>query len=90
MSEFNPSEHNIDDVNAHLEQNPSELQAVLDAEKAGKNRPTLVSSLEDRVSKVAVPAEPAPVTVEPSPTPTSKVFDTEYEVTPERGYRVKK
>lgn len=86
MSDFNPSEHNIDDVNAHLEQNPSELQAVLDAEKAGKNRPTLVSSLEDRVAKVAQPAEAMPVTVAPAETPG---LLSQFERTPERGFRRK-
>lgn len=92
MSEFNPSEHNIPDVNAHLEKNPSELQAVLDAEKAGKNRPTLVSELEERVKGVPTPVEPKPVEVSPAPTPvaTTKFFGKEYEVTPEGGHRMKK
>lgn len=84
--DFNPSEHNIDDVNAYLEENPSQLQAVLDAEKSGKNRPTLVSSLEERASKVAVSTEGSSVTVAPAPTPG--LLD-QFEVSPERGYRRK-
>lgn len=86
MSDFNPSEHNIDDVNAHLEQNPSELQAVLDAEKSGKNRPTLVKSLEDRVAGVPVAAESKPVEVAPAPAPG--LLD-QFDVSPERGHRRK-
>lgn len=86
MSDFNPSEHNIDDVNAHLEQNPSELQAVLDAEKSGKNRPTLVKSLEERISGVPVAAESKPVTVAPAPVPG--LLD-QFDVSPERGFRRK-
>jgi hypothetical protein len=35
------------------------------------------------------PAEPAPVEVAPDAAPTRKVFDKEYEVTPEGGHRVK-
>jgi len=89
MSDFNPSEHNIDDVNAHLEEHPEELQAVLDAEKAGKNRPTLVSSLEERVAQTPVAAEPKPVTVAPSPTPTTVGLLDQFERTPERGFRKK-
>ena len=38
MSEYNPSEHNIEDVNKYLEENPTQLQAVLDAEKAFGNK----------------------------------------------------
>lgn len=49
MTEFNPKDHNIPEVEAHLKSNPNDLQAVLDAEKAGKNRPTLVSALEAQV-----------------------------------------
>lgn len=40
-----------------------------------------------------VPAEPAPVQVQPadqSNVKTDKVFDKDYEVTPDRGYRVAK
>jgi hypothetical protein len=40
-----------------------------------------------------VPAEPKPVEVSPadqSDVKTDKVFDKDYEVTPERGYRVQK
>lgn len=86
MADFNPSESNIADVNAYLEQNPSELQAVLDAEKAGKNRPTLVSSLEERVAGVPVAAESKPVTVAPAPTPG---LLEQFDVSPDRGYRRK-
>lgn len=51
----------------------------------------------DDADDAPVPAEPQPVEVSPEPTPTEqsdvktdKVFDTDYEVTPDRGYRVKK
>lgn len=43
--------------------------------------------------KAPVPAEPAPVQVQPadqSDVKTDKVFDKDYEVTPDRGYRVQK
>ena len=89
MAEFDPSDHNLDEVHAHLEKNPSEAQAVLDAEKAGKNRSTLVSELEEQLKSVPQPVESAPVEagLSATPTKTDKVFDKDYEVTPERGYR---
>jgi hypothetical protein len=43
---YDPGEDTVDDVKAYVEANPDQLQAVLKAEKAGKNRATLVSWLE--------------------------------------------
>ena len=41
--EFDPSEHNVEEVQAYLaDADDTETQRVLDAEKAGKNRSTLV------------------------------------------------
>lgn len=94
--EFNPAENNIDEVKAHVQENPQDLQKVLEAEKAGKNRSTLVEHLEglkEATPKAPVATEPAAVEVAPaeqSDVPTTKVFDKDYEVTPERGYRVKR
>ena len=44
--EFDPSDHNVDEVKAYVADNPDEVGAVLAAEKAGKNRSTLVEALE--------------------------------------------
>lgn len=92
---FNPSEHNIADVNAYLEENPTQLQTVLDAEKAGKNRPTLVADLEERVKSVPVQTEPSAVTVAPADQSTpntaqASFFGKQYEVTPDGGHRLKR
>lgn len=84
-TEFDPSEHNIDDVNAYLEENPNDLQRVLDAEKAGKNRSSLVSALEEKVAGIPQPVSSS-VTVEPAAAPG--LLD-QFEVSPERGYRKK-
>lgn len=85
-SEFNPSEHTVDDVHAHLKENPEDAQRVLEAEKAGKNRSTLVSGLEEQLASVPVAAEPKAVVVEPASAPG--LLD-QFEVTAERGYRKK-
>ena len=42
---FDPGAGTIDDVKAHVEANPDQRGAVLEAEKAGKNRSTLVDWL---------------------------------------------
>ena len=44
-SGFDPGEHTVDEVKAHVDANPDQAQAVLDAELAGKNRTTLVDWL---------------------------------------------
>lgn len=51
---FDPGKHSVDDVRAYLdgldasdpEKRDAELQRVVEAEKAGKNRPTLLESIE--------------------------------------------
>lgn len=43
---FDPGEHTVDEVKAYVGEHPDERQAVLDAERAGKNRTTLVEWLE--------------------------------------------
>jgi hypothetical protein len=43
---FDPGDHNIDDVKAHVDKNPAELDAVLAAERDGKDRTTLIEWLE--------------------------------------------
>jgi hypothetical protein len=42
---FDPADHNIDDVLKHLEAHPDQVEAVLAAERAGKDRATLVTRL---------------------------------------------
>lgn len=44
---YDPSEHNADEVVKHVEENPDEREAVLEAEKQGKNRKTVVEALQD-------------------------------------------
>lgn len=43
MANFDPSEHNVDEVKAHLEANPDDWDAVMEAEAAGKNRSSITS-----------------------------------------------
>jgi hypothetical protein len=45
---FDPADHTVGDVEAYVDEHPDELGAVLDAERAGKNRVTLVEALEAR------------------------------------------
>jgi hypothetical protein len=45
---FDPGAHTVAEVEAYVDDNPDEVDAVLAAEKAGKNRVTLVEALEDR------------------------------------------
>lgn len=86
--DFNPADHTIAEVEAHLEENPQDAQRVLEAEKARGDdaRSTLVSSLEERVNSTPELADPKPVTVAPAEAPG--LLD-QFEVTPERGYRKK-
>lgn len=44
--DFDPTDHTVDDVKAHVDANPDELDAILAAEQAGKARVTLVEWLE--------------------------------------------
>ena len=46
---FDPAEGTIDDVRAYVEAHPDELEDVLAAEKAGKDRSTLVAWLDEQV-----------------------------------------
>ena len=46
---FDPSTRTVADVIAYVDANPGEVQAVLDAERAGQNRVTLVNDLQGRV-----------------------------------------
>ena len=96
MADFNPSEHNVDEVKTHVEENPQDAQDVLDAEKAGNDRSTLVSWLETFVGDqpdVPEPVEPKAVELAPADQtvkPVNVVHGVDYEVTAERGYRVKR
>lgn len=82
---FDPNDHKVDEVKAYVNEHPDDAARVLEAEKAGQNRTTLVSSLEDGLKSVPVAVEPKPVTVAPS---YPGLLDG-LEVTPERGYRRK-
>lgn len=93
MTDYNPADHTVEEVETYVSENPASAQAVLEAEQArgDDSRKTLVASLEKTVGdqqEAPVAAEPKPVTVAPNPTPTT-LLGKEYEVTPERGYRVK-
>lgn len=95
MDGFNPADHNIDEIQAHVKENPLEAKAVLEAEEARGDdaRVTLVTYLQELVAgqpDVPVPVEPAAVTVAPvdqSELKTDNVFGKDYTVTPDRGYR---
>ena len=45
---YDPGDDSVDAVLAYVDENPNEADRVLAAEKAGKNRTTLVSQLEAR------------------------------------------
>lgn len=42
---FNPADHNVDDVLAHVRDHPDEAEAIVLAEVDGKNRSTLIEAL---------------------------------------------
>lgn len=48
ITSYDPAAHSIAEVNQHLEEHPEELSAILALEREGKNRSTLISSLESR------------------------------------------
>lgn len=89
MTDYNPADHSVADVKAHLEKNPQDLNAVLEAEKARGDsaRSTLVSSLEEQAKAVPEAVEPKPVEVAPGPTPTHSFFGKDYVRTPDGGFR---
>lgn len=43
---FDPADWTVAEVEAHLAEHPDERDAILAAERAGKNRSTLVAALE--------------------------------------------
>lgn len=45
---YDPGDDTVADVQAYVEANPGERQAVLAAERAGKDRSTLVAWLEEQ------------------------------------------
>jgi hypothetical protein len=44
---FDPSEHNVEEVVTYVQGNPDEKDAIVEKEKAGKNRSTLLAKLEE-------------------------------------------
>jgi hypothetical protein len=46
IPEFDPGDHTVAEVEQYVADHPDQREAVLDAELAGKNRTTLVGSLE--------------------------------------------
>lgn len=51
---WDPADYNIDDVKAYVEENPDERDRVLEAERTGKGRVSLIAWLEQG----AEPSEP--------------------------------
>ena len=47
---YDPGDHTVDEVKIYADENPEEAQSLLDAERAGKDRTTLVSYLEALVN----------------------------------------
>lgn len=43
---YDPADYTVEDVKAYVEDNPDERDAVLEAERGGKDRVTLVEWLE--------------------------------------------
>lgn len=53
ITTYDPAEHSIPEINDHLAEHPEELEAVLAKEREGKDRPTLIASLEQRSAEAA-------------------------------------
>lgn len=47
---FDPGEHTVYDVLVHVDAYPEQAADILEAEQAGKNRVTLVTALEERLT----------------------------------------
>lgn len=47
VASFNPGSHNMTDVLTYVAEHPDEREAVLEAERAGKARVSLLSALEE-------------------------------------------
>lgn len=50
VTSYDPATQTIKEVDAYLDEHPEELGAVLALEREGKNRPTLIASLESRLA----------------------------------------
>lgn len=50
---FNPADHNIEEVLDYVDNNPDEVLSVYALEEDGKNRPRLLSKLDERLNKQA-------------------------------------
>lgn len=90
MAEFNPADSHVDEVKAYVEAHPGELAAVLEAERAGKNRSTLVSYLEELgagAPEAPENVEPESVTVAPADQSAANILGVDYTVSPDRGFR---
>jgi hypothetical protein len=48
MSDFDPSDSTVEEVKEYVETNPDDVEDVLEKEKAGKNRSTLIEYLSAR------------------------------------------
>lgn len=65
-----PGEYNVNELLLYADENPGEVQALLDAERAGLNRSTAVQGLEARLDTEAEPGDPeVEPEVEPEPEP---------------------
>lgn len=72
MSEMDPGEHTVDEVKKYAEEHPDEVQDILDAEREGKNRTSLVTWLEGQPragESVDQPEQDQPEESEPDPLP---------------------
>lgn len=47
---FDPADHTIDEVLAHIDEHPETLDAVAAAERAGKARTTLLAKLDELIA----------------------------------------
>jgi hypothetical protein len=89
--EFNSVESSIDNVKAHVKENPDSATAILEAEQArpeADRRGSLISWLEKKLNPVT-PEKPSGVEVSPAePANTRSFHGKSYEVTPEGGHRL--
>lgn len=46
VEQFDPADHNVEEVLAYLDENPDQREAVIEAEQQGKNRVTITESQE--------------------------------------------
>ena len=56
MSNYDPSDHTVEEVRTYIEKHPDERDAIVEAEKGGKNRVTITDLSDDDTSDQKSPS----------------------------------